>query len=91
MIKKFNESPDVAVFTTRFVIEDHEPVIKVVHHDDDGSWEFTGGTQGSADADYRVIALHEMIERDPSLLEVADLPSGGKAFREAKGDPWKIY
>ena len=44
----------------------------------DGTWENS-----------RVIALHEAVELDPSLLQLADLPVGWHAVRDSPDDPWR--
>ena len=42
------------------------------------------------ESEARIILLAEMIKHDPSILAVADLPLGTKAFRDNTHSPWRI-
>jgi hypothetical protein len=86
--KKFADDLQIYVFTTRFVIEDKSDII-FISHDKDGDWQFMGADQFSED-DARIISLEEMIEHDPSVLEVADLPFGYEAERTDKLAKWTV-
>ena len=88
-MKTFNEDLNVAVFTTRFVIRGGEPIRNVFHHEDDGAWEFTGGTRAEADSDYLIVALAEIIKRDTTVLELADLSPGEAAYRAHVNAVWE--
>ncbi|HEV3345204.1 MAG TPA: hypothetical protein VG125_32805 [Pirellulales bacterium] len=83
----FDDPPNVATISVRQIIDDGAPVLFVSHDVDDGAWQFlTGGEVSTADA--MVISLEEMLERDPTLAELADLKCGWKAMRERVGAPW---
>jgi hypothetical protein len=87
----FDQAPNVASITTRFVLDDGLPVVLVIHYSDDHSWAFLCGTSGEA-KDGRVISMKSALNRDPTLAEVADLPPGWKATREDIGEPWhRVY
>ena len=83
----FEQSRNCAVFTTREVLERKEPVLHVRRDIDDHGWQFMGLTDGTLE-NARLIALHEAVELDPSVLELADLPVGWHAVRERPEDPW---
>jgi len=83
----FDDPKNCATFTTRRIMEIGWPVL-LVTHDGDGYWQFhDGGDVQSADA--MIVALHEIVSRDPTLCEVADLPPGWRAFRDSPGGPWR--
>lgn len=42
---------------TRFVTNKGKPILNVFHHEEDGAWEFTGGTQAVEDADWNWLLL----------------------------------
>ena len=86
--KKFKESLNTAVFTTRFVIESQSTIV-FVSHDDDGDWQFLS-EEGPVENEARIALLSEMIELDPTILDIADIPSGTKAFRDDQYSPWRI-
>ena len=84
----FDHPRDFAVFVTREVLERTEPILHVTHDSDDHSWQFIGSSDGTVE-NGKVIALHEAVELDPSVLQLADLPIGWRAVRDTVGSPWK--
>jgi hypothetical protein len=85
----FDQSRNCAVFTTLEVLERKEPILHVRHDIDDHVWQFMGLTDGTLE-NGRLIALHEAVELDPSVLELADLPVGRHAVRERPEEPWVL-
>ena len=82
----FADPPDVAVITVQAVL-DGAPILYVTHDADDGSWQFhTGGEANEEDG--RVVSLELIFTSDPSVGDLADLPLGWQAWREAAGQPW---
>ena len=61
---KFREERNVAVFTTRQVLEG-SPILRVVH-EDDGSWQFLCDTTYE-ESDFKIVRLDEMVGRDPTV------------------------
>lgn len=82
----FDDPINTAAFTTRPVLEQGVPVL-LVSHDEDGDWQFLCGTTTELD-DCKIVCLGCAFERDPTLAEVADLPLGWMAERDALGDEW---
>jgi hypothetical protein len=56
------------------------PSVLMVAHDDDGDWEFSCGTTGEPEH-AQVACLGCLVDADPRLAEVADLPRGWLAMR----------
>jgi hypothetical protein len=83
---KFREERNVAVFTTRQVLAG-SPILRVVHSDD-GSWQFLCNTTFDRD-DLKVVALEEIVRRDPTTNELFQLNYGWQAVREASRDNWR--
>lgn len=90
MSKHFAESLNTAVFTTKFILENKSPILFVYHYEEDGAWQFSGSENAVTDDDYRVISLEEVIQLDNTVLELADLPLGGEAYRLDIKSPWII-
>jgi len=88
-MKKFTESLGLAVFTTRYVIEQGAPIL-YVYHCNDGSWQFNGEESSLTDEDYRVISLGEVLAIDDTLNELINMPLGFEALRKTKNDKWEI-
>jgi hypothetical protein len=84
----FEDRRNTAVFTTRGIVEEGKPILFVTHDQHDGAWEFhTRKTVRLSEA--RIVALDEIMVRDPSIGEVADLPPGWSAIRDSITSPWK--
>jgi hypothetical protein len=82
----FREPKNLAVFTTRYVLEDRLPIL-LVTHDEDGSWQFLCGTT-DASADAKLVCLFDIHQLDPSASSLAYLPEGWQATRQTASDPW---
>jgi hypothetical protein len=86
----FADPPNVAVITTRAIIEDGAWIASVSHDADDGSWQFHDASPHSpAVDDARVVSLRSMVQRDPTLSQLADLPEGWRAWRETPDGAWQ--
>ncbi len=84
----FTDARNTAIFTTRDVVEEGKPILLVTHDQDDGVWQFhTRKTSPVSDA--KIAALDEIVCRDPSVVELADLPLGWSAIRDSITTPWK--
>lgn len=85
----FADPPNVAVFTTRAIVEEGAWIAHVSHDEEDGAWQFHDVGPAAADlADAQIVSLRSMVERDPTLGNVLDLPLGGRASRETPDSPW---
>jgi hypothetical protein len=84
----FTDARNTVVFTTRDIIEEGKTILLVTHDRDDGAWQFhTRKTVPVSEA--KIVALDEIIFRDPSIIELADLPLGWSAIRDSTTSPWK--
>jgi hypothetical protein len=82
----FHEGKNRAVFTTRPVIHENRPILRV-SHDEDGDWQFLCGSTNRSE-DGLTVSLAGILQRDPVLAELADLPEGWQAVRQGAGAPW---
>jgi hypothetical protein len=83
----FDQPRNCAVFTTRQVLEGAEPILHVTHDSDDHGWQFLGREAREEDA--KINALHEAVELDSSVLQLADLRPGWHAWRDSIDSPWQ--
>ena len=84
----FDQRPNCAVITLKTVISREVPILFVSRDEDDQSWQFlTGEIVRKNDA--AVVALHEIVELDPSVPELADLPPGWIAKRRSENAAWE--
>ena len=84
----FADPMNVASITTRQVLKENCPIRIVSHDEDDGCWQFLCGTTDDPD-DSMVVALERIVEHDPSIRELADLPLGWKAWRDSPAGLWQ--
>ena len=82
---KFREAKNLATFTTRQWIEQHKPILRVIH-DTDGDWQFLTGDQ--MPEDIKIVGLEQLVLRDKTLNEVFDLEYGEEANRDFVGEKW---
>lgn len=84
----FMSPENEAVFTIGKIVNREKPILLVQHGDEDGGWQFlTGEPIDMSDA--KIVGLGEIAEIDPSVLELANLPVGWNASRQALKDSWK--
>jgi hypothetical protein len=84
---KFNEPPHTGVFTTKRVINGDEPVMRVFHDIEDGAWQFHGAGESESE-DITYACFHHIVDRDSTIQDLADLPTGWCAWRENVSTPW---
>lgn len=89
--KKFKESEKTVVFTTKFVVLENKEITSVYHYEEDNTWQFYSSDKVTNYMDVAMlVGLGQIIKRDNTILEIADLPEGYLAFRKAKGEKWVI-
>jgi hypothetical protein len=85
----FDQAENVACFTVRQVLKERAPILYVVHDASDHGWQFLTGDNISME-DAMIVSMREIVEHDPTLLEIGDMPPGYSARRAAVGEPWKV-
>jgi hypothetical protein len=83
----FADSPHTSAYLSETVNDGTEEVTYVSHDADDNAWQFLGDSMSDGGGPV-IVCLHHPIDKDPSLKELADLPVGWYAEREAPGHPW---
>ncbi|OCQ99991.1 hypothetical protein BCD64_02605 [Nostoc sp. MBR 210] len=85
----FDDPPNVAVITTLQVIEG-KPILYVSHDEEDGVWQFHTN-ETFRDSDAKVVSLRRIVELDPSVTQLANLPLGWIAVRSGLGEIWQTF
>jgi hypothetical protein len=83
----FADAPNTTTITTIHVLDGSQPIVLVSHDADDGIWQFLCGTTNDPH-EGRVVGLDCIVDLDPSVAELADLPLGWRAWREHREAPW---
>jgi hypothetical protein len=67
-------------------MDENEPIL-LVFHDEDGDWEFLSSYEEHAD-EVVLVHLGHVLEWDPTVSVLEDLPKGWKAWRWSVEDEW---
>jgi hypothetical protein len=86
---KFSDPKNLAVFVDKKILAHGDWICYVSHDHDDGSWQFHGPDGFAAAEDLSVVGLGTMALKDPSVLDLADLPLGWCAWRESPEEAWR--
>jgi len=78
---------NLGVFICSHVYMNTRPILFVVH--DEGDWQCLCG-ESDHDNDGHVVGMGHLIDRDPSLSELCDLPDGWEAERKSPQENWRI-
>jgi hypothetical protein len=84
---QFSDAPHNGVFTTKRVMSGDDPITRVFHDLDDGSWQFHGPGESKTE-DLAYVCFHHIVDKDPSITALSDLPLGWCAWRETPSSPW---
>lgn len=84
----FDQPADRAVFTLRSILFEGAPILHVSHDADDHGWQFLG-LENADPVQAAIAALGNIVRRDPSVRQVADLPPSWRAWRRSTSSPWQ--
>ncbi len=84
----FDQPPNCATFVTRGLIECKNPILFVSHDEDDHAWQFHDTLDAHGD-EARIVCLSHVLEIDPKICELADLPPSWVAWRQDENSPWR--
>ena len=85
----FSDAPNTAVFICSHILDGREKILFVSHDADDGAWQFLCGKEHD-ESDARIVSLKYVLDLDPTIVNLKDLPLGHCAERESKNDKWVI-
>ena len=83
----FDQARNTATFTVRSIMDGSKPILRVKHDLDDHGWQFLSGEIIRME-NALLVGLGEVVSRDSSLYELADLPPGWEATRENIHESW---
>ena len=83
----FDQPAKCAVITLRQIVDGSEPILHVVHDADDHGWQFLTLDDVRPD-DASVVGLGEIVDIDPTVLEVGDIAPGWRAWRQSPEYDW---
>lgn len=65
-------------------------MVLVFHDKEDDVWQFLDG-EDVREENAALVSISEMVQLDPSICELWDLPLGWGAFRDDETQPWKWF
>jgi hypothetical protein len=77
---------EFATYVCEHVFDGSRPVLLVAH--EGGAWQFLCGDSHGPDAIPRVVGVNHILDADPSLRDVLDLPIDWEAERSSVGVAW---
>ncbi len=83
----FPDGRDTRVITLESIIKGR-PVL-FVEHLPAGGWLFFDGRTGFNQDDFASATLGQLLDGDPTLAQLADMPAGWRASRETAGGVWE--
>lgn len=83
----FDEAKETLALTSVAVVNGR-PVVFVLH-DDYGAWHCLDGRQVFTGDELTLVPLATLVQRDPTLTALADLPNGWRAWRTSQHVPWE--
>ncbi|WP_051412951.1 hypothetical protein [Methylophilus sp. 5] len=84
---KFDQARNVATVTTKKVMLEKYPILMAIHYAHDDSWAFTCGTTNKSE-DLMLVSMGQIVDLDPTLRNIADLPPGWSATRKTINSNW---
>jgi hypothetical protein len=86
--RPFADPENIGVITLRDITEGKTRILFVTHDAEDGMWQFLAGRDNPDPTDAALVCLRHVYELDPSVGELADLPYGWRAWRDAADQSW---
>ena len=83
----FPDPPDAEAITLDRILDGSSPLRLVTRDLDDGTWQFLDGGH-VFEEDAVAVLLGEMLQFDPALEGLADLPLGWHARRDSPSGAW---
>jgi hypothetical protein len=87
---QFNDPPNVAVIVNRKIVLEGDWIAYVSHDLDDGCWQFhTSQPEPVREEDAMLVSLKNIVDRDPSINALSELPLGWHAWRDSQDSEWQ--
>ncbi len=88
---KFADPPNLAVIVDAAVLNGKQWIAYVSHDADDGGWQFHGpSSDDDTEPTASLISLKNVLEIDPTIVELNGLELGYCAFRASKDAAWQV-
>lgn len=79
-----------AIFTCRHITEGGASILWVMRDAEGDLQALCGFVERHADAQPQILCWADLVAKDPTLVQCANLETGQQAWREAVGQPWTV-
>jgi hypothetical protein len=91
MLGGFMTPKHLPAFICSHVFRNERPILLVAHNKN-GDWQFLCGEADHSDGDIpHIVGVGHVLDRDPSLEELRNLPLGWSAERQDAKSQWRLY
>jgi hypothetical protein len=87
VVRQTKSMREVGAFICGHVFDQSRPVLLASRAD--GDWQLLCGGSHEPGEGPHLVGLNHLLDRDPSLRELLDLPRDWEAERVTEGDPWE--
>lgn len=84
----FSAQPNVVTYAHRTIADREKPILIFGQYPDGAFCAYTGEDVVDADHEIICVCLSHIVEIEPSVMILADLPVGWWAVRESPDSPW---
>ena len=83
-----SDPPDTVAFVHRTIAEGEKPVLTFGRYPDGSLCAYTGVAVVDAEREFACVCLSHIVDVEPAVGELADIPPGWWAVRETASSPW---
>jgi len=87
---KFKEAENTACIVCSHILSKQLPILYAAH-DAEGDWQFLCGKDNHTEENAKVISLKEVVEIDPSVNDLFEMPNAVGTDRKTVKDKWKPF
>lgn len=84
----FDAPPNIATFAHQTVADGEKPVLIFGRYPDGAFCAYTGEEVVDAEREITCVCLSHIVDIEPAVIELADLPIGWWAVRKSLDSPW---
>ena len=87
---KFDQPTNAEAVTSVHITQQNKPILLVSHYSEDHDWAFLPGGPITME-ETQLITMEQIVDIDPTVMEIASLDPGWSAERKAVGEEWVKY
>ena len=78
----FSEPENTTCLSCDHIIDKNADILYVAHDQEDGMWQFLCGRENHTEENAKVVSMGNIMNRDPNLNKIHDMPEGVCGERE---------